>query len=730
MKTFLILAALFLNINAVSAQDKLTSKVNPFLGTATLWDKEDLHYERNRKARTWGGETFPGASVPNAMVQLSPVTQYRSGSGYQYEDTTICGFTHTNKGHWNLLHVPFMPVSTRRINVDNFASHFSHNNEEAHPGFYRVYLEDYDIDVELTSTLRCAYHRYTFNRGDYRQVIADLCRANNEVREWKIEPVGENGFQGYQTTGEGKIYFYAVTNQSITQIAQQQGRRSCISVIDFARSRDNVVEMKVGFSFVSLAGAKANLEAEMINKNFEQVRNEADEKWEQMLGMFRVEGGTQKQQNLFYSCLYRSLLWPVLRSDVNYDYTDARGQVCNGGFHYYTDPSFWDDHRNKLPLLEVMQPEVTVDIIKSCIDRGEKRNGFMPTFFHGDHASTFISGSWLRGLHNFDLQRAYKLLLKNATVAGRGGRAHMAEYLEKGWISDKDSINIPYFDEQKGGVTKTIEYAYDDYATALVARLVGDKVNEKMLMARSKNYKNVFDAETGFYRGRNDQGEWVKDFDPYYPYFQHMYRESNAWNNLFYGPHDPKGVMALYNVGSVTLPNGEGTIKGNAKQIVDQMLDKMFADEWRGYEVENLTGFIGNYCHGNQPGHSIPYMYYFCDKQEKSQAVLNNLMNNYYDMGRDHLAYAGMDDAGEMSSWFVWNAIGMYTYSPADAEYIVTVPLFDKVTVNTPSRKFTIQKHGNGEKITGITSGGKALKGWFINDKDLREGKTLVISTK
>ena len=715
MKRLFLLAVLVATTLGCSAQDKLTNLVNPFLGTATLWEKKDLHYDRKRKARTWGAETFPGSSVPNAMVQLSPVTMYHSGAGYQYEDTTICGFAHTNKGHWNLLHVPFMPVSGKRINPDNFASRFSHKNEEAHPGYYRVHLQDYDIDVELTSTLRCGYHRYTFNRNEEKRVIADLTRSNNNVSEWNITKEGEHSFEGLQRTGEGCMYFYGVTSQPIKKISQLQGRQSCISVIDFGKEGESTVEMKVGFSFVSIEGAKANLEAEMLNMNFDETRKAADSEWEKMLGKIKVEGGTERQQRLFYSCLYRSLLWPALRSDVNHDFTDANGHVCNEGFHYYTDPSFWDDHRNKLVLLELLQPEVTVDIIKSCIDRGEKRGGYMPTFFHGDHASTFISGAWLRGLHDFDLQRAYKLLLKNATVPGRGGRAYLDEYLKNGWIAEKDTINVPYYDEYKGAVTKTLEYSYDDYATALVAKVLGDKANYKMLMEHSTYYKNVFDPSTGFYRGRIADGSWIKDFDPYYPYFQYMYRESNAWNNLFYAPHDIKGMMGLYK---------------NDKKKVEAMLDKMFSEPWRGYEVENLTGFIGNYCHGNQPGHSIPYVYCFCGKQEKTQAVLDSLMNNYYDMGSDQLALAGMDDAGEMSSWFVFNAMGFYTYSPADPEYLVTVPLFNKITFNTPARKFTITKHGTGKKIVSITSGGKKLKGWFVKDEDFRNGKELVIRVK
>ncbi len=705
----------FLTILSCKAQDRLTSLVNPFLGTATLWNKADLHYDRKRKARTWGGETFPGSSVPNAMVQLSPVTMYHSGSGYQYEDTTICGFAHTNKGHWNLLHAPFMPVSGRRFDPDNFASRFSHKNEEAHPGYYRVRLQDYDIDVELTSTLRCGYHKYTYNRQGDKLVIADLAHSNNNVDEWTITKTGERSFEGFQRTGEGCIYFHGETSLPIKNISQRQGRKSCVSVLNFGNDGGKTVEMKIGFSFVSTAGAKANLESEMLSMDFNETRRAADDTWERTLAQIKVDGGTERQRRIFYSCLYRSLLWPALRSDVNGDYTDVNGKICNGGFHYYTDPSFWDDHRNKLVLLELLQPEVTVDVIKSCIDRGEKRDGYMPTFFHGDHASTFVSGSWLRGLQGFSLERAYKLLLKNATVPGRGGRPYLDEYLKQGWIAEKDTTNVPYYDEYKGAVTKTLEYSYDDYATALIAKILGDKSNYKMLMEHSKYYKNVFDASTGFYRGKIADGSWIKDFDPYYPYFQYMYRESNAWNNLFYAPHDIKGMMALYK---------------NDKKKVEGMLDTMFKEPWRGYEVENLTGFIGNYCHGNQPGHSIPYVYYFCGKQEKSQAVLDSLMNNYYDMGDDHLALAGMDDAGEMSSWFVFNAMGIYTYSPADAEYLVTVPLFDKITVNTPARKFCIRREGEGRKISKITVGNKQLKGWFVEDTDFRKGKDLVVQVR
>ena len=692
--------------------NSLTDYANPFLGTATLWEQEDLGYVRRAKARTWGAETFPGSSLPNAMVQLSPVTQFRSGAGYQYEDSVIYGFSHTAKGHWNLLHVPMLPVVSE-VNPSDFCSKFSHDNESARPGYYQVYLERYGVNAELTSTLRCAFHKYTFRKEDDKSLLVDIKRSNNRVREWNIEKAGEDVFTGYQD-GEGRIYFYAKTNYPVAEVRMVADDKHEVAVVDFTDSKGNKpLELKVGFSFVSVENAKMNLEQELLDKSFAQVLEEADKTWEKLLSKIKVEGGTEREKGLFYSCLYHAFKWPALRSDVNGDYTDVRGEVVNNGFHYYTDPSFWDDYRNKLILLGMLSPEVTVDVIKSITDKGEKRGGYMPTFFHGDHASTFISGSWLRGIRNFDLQRAYKLLLKNATVPGRGGRPYLDEYLERGWIAEKDTTHVPFWDEYKGAVTKTVEYAYDDYAVALVAKELGDDANYQTLMERSNNYKTLFDPSTGFWRGKIDNGSWIEDFDPYYPYYQYMYREANAWNSLFFAPHDPEGMIALY----------------SDKKAVENKLDSLFSEPWRGYEVANLTGFIGNYCHGNQPGHSIPYTYYFIDKQEKAQCMLDSIMGHYYDMGADKLAYAGMDDAGEMSSWYVFNAIGLYTYSPADPEYIVTVPLFDKVTFDLNGTPFTIRKQGDGQKITGITYGGSPVDGYFIGHDRLQEGKELLITT-
>jgi predicted alpha-1,2-mannosidase len=695
--------------SAVQAQNETpTDWVNPLLGTATLWDSADIGYKPTH--RTWGAEVFPGSSLPNAMVQLSPVTQFHSGSGYQYEDTVVYGFIHTSKGHWNLGYVPLLPF-TGDISADNYASRYSHSNESAHPGYYQVYLERYGINAELTSTLRCAYHKYTFHSGAPKKLLADLSMSNERVRSWNISQQGDDAFAGFQQAGE-KIYFYAVANHKIKNIDSLHLGAKQIPVIHFI-DENRSLELQIGFSFVSIQNAKANLQKEMLGKSFAQVRREATQTWDRLLSKIIVTGGTQRQKGLFYSTLYRSFLWPALRSDANGDFTDMSGKVVNKGFRYYTEPSLWDDYRNKLVLLGLLTPDVAEDVIKSLIDKGEKR-GFMPTFFHGDHAAPFIAGSWLRGIRSYDIQSAYKLLLRNATVEG-GPRPFITEYETLGYVSTPDTANPVVETVAKAGTTKTMEYAYDDYAVALLAKALGDSANYRMLMARTGNYKNVFDPATRFMRGRLANGDWVKPFDPEYPYYEYMYREANAWQSSFFAPQDVQGLVALY----------------GGKEGLENKLDSLFTLPWDGIEAYNISGFIGQYCQGNQPDHSVPFMYYFAGKQEKAQVILDSIMHHFYGMGKEGLAYAGMDDAGEMSSWYVFNAMGFYPFSPADARYIVSVPLFRQITIRAASGKsFTIVRQGNGKKITRITVGGQPVNDYFVSDEAIKQGRTMIIDTR
>jgi predicted alpha-1,2-mannosidase len=338
----------------------------------------------------------------------------------------------------------------------------------------------------------------------------------------------------------------------------------------------------------------------------------------------------------------------------------------------------------------------------------------MPTFFHGDHAAAFIAGTYLRGIRGYDIKSAYSLLLTNATVERRRGtRPHIAEYIEKGYVStpvvEKPNVET----KAKAGVTKTLEYAYDDYAVALLAKeLKDDRIYEEM-MKRSCNYTNVFDASTGLMRGRLANGDWVTPFDPQYPYYEYMYREANAWQSSFFAPHDTEGLIKLY----------------PSKAAFEQQLDKLFSIPWNPNHIAmNINSFIGQYCHGNQPDHGFPYLYYWVGKPEKSQAILNQIMDRFYGMD-DGLTLCGMDDAGEMSSWYVFNAIGLYPYSPADEDYIVSVPLFDEVKMKLNDKTFTLVKKGSGTKISEITYAGRKLNGYFIPYRELVNGKKLVITT-
>ncbi|WP_053181997.1 GH92 family glycosyl hydrolase [Sunxiuqinia dokdonensis] len=736
-KIVLYLLILFA-LACTQSQTQLTNYVNPFYGTTTLWDSIDLGYEPSPSpefrtvltesgrrpaqgiTRAWGAECYPGSTLPHAMIQATPVTMYGSGSGYQYEDTIIFAFFHTAKGHWNLGHVPILPF-TGEITADNYHSGYSHKNESAKAGYYQVFLERYGINAEMTTTLRCAYHKYTFSPKDEKKLLLNLSRMNNMSAgtKYTFKQENENTFSGSQGSREA-IYFYAVANHNIESIDSISHNRDRITIVSFADQKEPL-ELKIGFSFVSAEKARKNLEAEMIDKNFAQVVKEADETWEDLLSKIKVTGGTEKQKETFYSCLYGALQWPALRSDVDGEYTDSRGHVVNKGFNYYTSNNYWDTWQSKVVLMGMLEPEVANDVIRSDIEKA-KVSGYLSSGFHGDFAPSFITGMYLRGICDYDVDSAYYFALRNATVpptgSTRGGRKYLSEYIERGWIAENRVENPTTKieeNEAKASVSKTIEYAYSDYAVALLAKELGDMDNYYKLMQRSSNYKNLFDPSTRFMRGRFDNGDWVTPFYPDYPYYVYMFRESTGWQSTFFAQHDPLGVIGLF----------------PSEKAFEEKLDSLFTVPWKGYEADNFTGFFGQYCVGNQPSQGIAYYYYFIDKQEKSQEKIDIIMEEYYSMGKEGLAYAGMDDEGGLSAWYVFNALGLYPFSPADPEYIVTVPLFDKIEITMGNNsKFSIIKKNSGRKITNIRHGEKSISGYFVAHDALKKGKDLVIITE
>ncbi len=709
-KIFLLLCGLVIVSTTVQTQSQMYTKhVNTFVGTTPLTDPKILGYELPKGWRSWAGLTFPGSSLPNAMVQLSPMTEYRSGAGYQYEDSVILGFTHTNKGHWNLCNIPVLPFSD---GTSKSGSHFSHKKESSAPGYYQVYLDDYDIDVRLTSTLRCGYHQYAYKNNTSRQLLFDLAKANSRVSTWNISQAGTNAVQGFQ--GGENVYFYAVVNVPIQTLEKsEEGKPTGYAVLHLANEGKSPVELKIGLSFVSVENAKQNLEKEIGNKTFQTVRNEAGQTWESLLSAIQVKGGTDKQKRMFYSCLYRSFLWPALRSDVNGEYTDAKKAVIKADFSYYTEPSLWDTYRNKDVLLGLVIPNVTLNVIKSMKDVGDK-TGSIPTFFHGDHGASSIAGAYLRGIDDFDVKGTYQLLLRNANVPGRA-RPFLAEYMAKGYISDPDVPDPKVETKAKAGVSKTLEYSYDDYSVAQMAKALGDTANYRLLMARSGNYKNMFDPSTRFMRGRLENGDWIKPFNPQFPYYEYMYREANAWQVSFFAPHDMAGLIQLY---------------GGAKGF-EAKLDSLFTVPWNPtYIARNVETMVGQYCQGNQPDHEAPFGYYFIGKPEKSQKILDYILNNLYGMG-DGLTLSGMDDAGEMSAWFVFNALGLYTFSATDPEYLVTVPLFDEVKWKTSTGKtLTITKAGKSRNLKAIKVNGTKINGYFVPHDLFANGGNIEVITK
>lgn len=311
----IILALHLVGCGAVSKEEAgLSRYVNPFIGTAPLTDPAQIGYTPPEGWRVWAGLTYPGSSLPNAMVQLSPITQFGSGAGYEYEDTEIIGFTHTNKGHWNLCNIPILPISADA--KAPFKSTFSHDREKASPGYYEVYLEDYQVKARLTSTLRAGVHEYTFENNEGRTILFDLAKANNGVSDWEISNPSVRTLQGFQRVGRDKVHFYVTLSQDIAAMdVIQEGSKEGYAKIQLADGSSAPVVLKIGLSYVSEANAAENLQQEVGDKSFEDIHQLAVKTWDKLLGHIKVKGGSDKEKTLFYTSLYRSFQWPALRSD-------------------------------------------------------------------------------------------------------------------------------------------------------------------------------------------------------------------------------------------------------------------------------------------------------------------------------------------------------------------------------------------------------------------------------
>ncbi len=717
IKPILLFGMLLFATCFAQARKQPVDYVNPFLGTTALTNSAELGYVA--PWRTWNGLDAPAATMPFGMVQAGPLTTYGSGSGYEYEVKTIKAFVQTSDTQWGKQNIPIMPLEGNGFTADDFASKFSHANESAHPGYYQVFLERYDINAEITVTKRCAYYRFSYQGGQEKKLAFDLVHAGGGSSSWDLQPAGDHAVSGRQ----GGWYFYAALNHRIKSIDTYKrdpnqpnvprddqgagGQRRVSGKIDVPvisfENETKPLELKIALSHISVAAAKHNLEVEIGDKSFKQVHKGASNTWEAILDKIQVTGGTDREKELFYSCLFRQFWFPNVTSDAGVEPVNLES------------PALWDVFRTQLVLLDMLLPDVSNDIINSML-HGSARSGFLPTSFHGDFASAYITGSYLRGIKGFDVEKAYTYMLNNANTAdGNRARPHNKEYLALGYVPEVNIAHPVTETKSTAGTTKTLEYAYSDYAIAQLANALGDTNAYNQMMKRSQNYTNVFDPETELMRGRLADGTWVMPFDTFYPYYEFMYREANAWQASFFVPQDPQGLISLY----------------KSPADFERKLDDLFTIPWKGYAEDNLSCFLGQFCMGNQPDFNYPYLYYFVNQPGKAQAVLTKLLSHYFGMGPEGLALPGMDDNGSLTGWYVFNAMGIYPYSPADPEYIISVPIFDKITMTLGNGKtFTIVKKGKGKNIDKITLGGKSLDGWFVNYADMLAGKELDIYLK
>jgi predicted alpha-1,2-mannosidase len=656
------------------------------------------------------GHTFPGATVPFGMVQLSPDTRhldmydqdgkytgqaYRYCSGYQYDDESIAGFSHTHfsgTGHSDLGDISLMPVR-RSLPFDaeaDFAASFSHESERAEPGYYRVRLQDTDIDVELTATTRVGMHRYTFNHDGPAQVVLDMM-ANIYDYEGKnvwtfLRVENDSLVTGYRlTTGWARtrtVYFALSFSRSFTTYGHRRfdatpyrgfyrrfdqennfpemAGREIRAHFDFDVTPGEQLLVKVALSPTSTAGALKNLEAELPDWDFDSVWAEAREQWNRELGRIEVETMSPEQRSVFYTALYHTMLGPIVYEDVDGSYRGLDQNIhSSDGFTNYTIFSLWDTYRALHPLLQLTQPQRNGDMIESMLAHFDQSvHPMLPVWSHyanenwcmiGYHAVPVVVDALLKGNRTVDLERALAACVATSGVDYFDG---VGEYRKLGYVPDEVS---------GASVSMTLEMAYDDWCIARLAESAGRQDLVAEYDRRALAYQNVFDPTIGFTRPRLRDGSWREEFNTMATHGQ-GFIEGNAWNYSLYVPHDVPRLVEMM----------------GGPEAFGRHLDELFTmelDDEHIAHTEDITrdGIIGNYVHGNEPGHHIAYLYNWTDRPWQTQARVRHILDTMYGAGVDGLC--GNDDAGQMSAWYVFSALGFYPVCPGSVEYALGSPL-------------------------------------------------------
>jgi predicted alpha-1,2-mannosidase len=656
-----------------SAQGRLTSLVNPFIGTGGH------------------GHTYPGPSLPFGMIQPGPdtrLTGWDGCSGYHYSDSRIFGFSHTHlsgTGIPDYADVLLMPT-TGAVRLNNgadgrpgYSSVFSHRDEVASPGYYAVTLEDSGVRAELTTSLRVGMHRYAFPKGAPAHVVLDL-EHRDELKSASIQIVSDREVAGARrSTGWAKdqvIYFVIRFSRSFEPSGREDPadiRAAPKRAFHFG-SAGGTLLVKVGISAVSVEGARKNMDAEVPGWDFDALRRAADRAWELELSKIRVDGGTPERRTIFYTALYHAMLTPNVYMDVDGQYRGRDFQVHKAeGFTYYSVFSLWDTFRALHPLLAIIDRARTRDFIQTFLRQFEE-GGRLPVWelaanetdtMIGYHAVPVIADAVAKGIDGFDLELAFRAMTRSADE----DRFGLAAYRRGGFIDARDEAE---------GVSRTLEYAYDDWTIAQVARKLGRHEDEARYTRRSQSWKHLFDPSTGFMRARVE-GFWLTPFEP--AEVNNHYTEANAWQYSFFVPHDIGGLM--------TLMGGPAAFA--------RKLDELFSADSRttGREQADITGLIGQYAHGNEPSHHMAYLYAYAGQPWKTQEVVRRILDSMYKNSPDGLS--GNEDCGQMSAWYVLSALGFYPVAPGSTEYVIGSPLFEAATIRLDNgRTFAVRAPGAG----------------------------------
>lgn len=717
MKIPLIFAACACTLGActtTSTNKTALDYVNPFVGTG------------------FHGHTYPGATLPFGAVQLSPDTRrgnWDACSGYHYSDSTILGFSHTHLSGTGcidlgdvLLRPTSMPVQLGGKSDYIFQpARFSHKNEVATPGYYSVYLDDEGIKAELSATTRAGIHRYTFSDGKEAAVVLDLAHLldNEFIYEAEIKQTDANELSGMRRTrgwvDNQYVFFTVQFSQPIAKLELVSDGKACETADSVKGTRlqavahfgqQKSVVAKVGISVVSEENARENLNSEIAGFDFDTVKKNAADAWRNVLKVVEVKGGTEEQRTNFYTAWYHSMVVPNTVSDVNGEYRRhdmTTGQVAEGRRMYSTF-STWDTFRGWHPLMTLTDTTLVNNMVNSLLNMYDA-SGELPLWplsagetgtMIGYHSASIIADAYMKGIRGFDAEKALQAMIKSSEINKKGADY----YIKYGFIP----ANI-----KKESISCLLEFAYDDWAIAQMAKEMGKNDVYETYIARSQNYINVFDGMTRFFRGKRMDGNWMGNFNPYE--VGRDYTEATAWQYRFFVPHDVNGMIQQFG----------GT------EAFTACLDSLFtvSSEIDG-ELSDITGLIGQYAHGNEPSHHMAYLYNYIGRPWQTQAMTRRLLDEMYAPTPEGIV--GNEDCGQMSAWYILSAMGFYSVCPGSNEFVLTAPLFEEVKLALANGKQLVIKANSSKKnvyIKEVKLNGRAIDKNFVTYAQLMEGGTL-----